>query len=42
MMKFTKEYYYLIPTLISIIVAIYMYFDIRSKVYATEEDKKTN
>lgn len=40
MMKFTKEYYYLIPMLILIITAIYMYFDAKNKVYATEEDKK--
>lgn len=40
MMKFTKEYYYLIPMFILIITVIYMYFDIKNKVYATEEDKK--
>ena len=40
MMKLIKEYYYIIPTLISIIIALCMYFKIKSEVYATEEDKK--
>ena len=40
MMKFIKENYYIIPTLISIIIALCMYFKIKSEVYATEEDKK--
>ena len=40
MMKLIKEYYYIIPTLISIIIALCMYFKIKSEVYATEEDEK--
>lgn len=39
-MKIIKEYYYIIPTLISIIIALCMDFNIRNRVYATEEDKK--